>query len=248
VIDPISAFLGNTNEQTNADVRSLLAALAGIARERDIAVIIVSHLRKKEGAAIHRTMGSLAFVAAARAAWVLCQDPTDENKRLLMPIKNNLARSVTGLAYTIDSSPDHRVPILRWCSEPVPATTEAAVGISRAPGRPDDERQHAMDWLQERLKSKGRPARDIKEEADAFGISYGTLRRAFRNLGGEAVRQHKFPFAPWIWKLPGTDAQNPGEEYCAPVALADDLSKLFEQWLPAPATAQNPTRHPTPDT
>ncbi len=239
IIDPISAYLGNTNEHSNADVQSLLAALATIARERDIAVLVVSHLRKKEGAAIHRTMGSLAFVAASRAAWLVCKDPTDANKRFFLPIKNNLAPDIAGLAYTIETRANHQTPIIRWLPDAVNFTADTIVAVGRSVGRPDDERQYAMDWLNQRLEKSARPARDIRDEADAQGISYGTLRRAFRQLGGEAVRQGTFPYMSWYWKLPGVDAQNTGGEFCAPIGSPEDLAKIFEAWMPKPTPTSN---------
>ncbi|MEX2310761.1 MAG: AAA family ATPase [Pirellulales bacterium] len=233
IVDPISAYLGGTNEHANADVQALLSALAALARKRHLAVLVVSHLRKKAGAAIHRTMGSLAFVAAARAAWVVCKDPADPNKRFFLPIKNNLAPDVTGLAYTIESSATNRTPVIRWSPDAVNITAETLVGTARPTGRPDDERQQAINWLQSRLSNGPCATRELRQEADAHGIGYGTLRRAFRELRGEAVRKNRFPTAPWLWKLPGTDAQNPGAEFCAPVNSLDDFEKLFlHNWPP----------------
>jgi hypothetical protein len=99
VIDPISAYLGRAVENANAEVRCPLAQLAA---ERRLAVVLVTHLRKEDGAAMYRAIGSLAFVAAARGAWVICQDPHDTRRGLFLPLKNNLASGVGGLAYTIE--------------------------------------------------------------------------------------------------------------------------------------------------
>ena len=78
VVDPISAFLGKVDSHKNAEVRCVLAALSALANEKRIAVLAITHLRKSgEGEAIHRAMGSLAFVAAARAAFVVCRDQKD---------------------------------------------------------------------------------------------------------------------------------------------------------------------------
>ena len=104
VIDPISAFLGGTNEHANSEVQNLLAPLSALARDRQLAVLIVSHLRKKEGSALYRTMGSLAFVALARTAWMIVNDSENPNGRLLLPIKNNISADTSGLAYTIEST------------------------------------------------------------------------------------------------------------------------------------------------
>jgi hypothetical protein len=236
IIDPISAYLGGTNEHANADVRTLLAALSAMAREREIAVLIISHLRKKEGAAIYRTMGSLAFVAAARAAWIVCKDESDPNKRFLLPLKNNLAPGAGGLSYIIERAPIGRAPVIRWLPDPVNSTAKSLLGSARSRGRPDDERQFATEWLQERLAKRPRPASDIRKEADVNGISYGTLRRAFRTLGATAVRESPLPYARWMWKLPGTDAQKSGEEYCASVDILDEFADLFKAWTPSTTT------------
>ena len=49
VIDPISAYCGNTDTHKNADVRSLLAPLAVLAGRFHVAVVCVTHLSKTSG-------------------------------------------------------------------------------------------------------------------------------------------------------------------------------------------------------
>jgi RecA-family ATPase len=71
VVDPISAYLGGVDSHSNSDVRGMLAQLAELAARRRVAVVAVTHLRKGDGPAMYRAMGSLAFVAAARAAWAI---------------------------------------------------------------------------------------------------------------------------------------------------------------------------------
>jgi len=89
VIDPISAFTGKTDTHNNSDVRGLLAPLAELAQKRRVAIVCVTHLNKGSGAAIYRSMGSLAFVAAARSAFVVTKSPGNPLVRWLMPSKNN---------------------------------------------------------------------------------------------------------------------------------------------------------------
>jgi hypothetical protein len=240
IIDPISSFLGTTNEHANADVRAILAALTAIARDRNIAVLTVGHLRKKEGAAIHRTIGSLAFVAGARAVWLVTKDPNDENKRLLLPVKNNLASHATGRAFTIEQD-NHPAPTLEWLPDPVEVTADTLPNIGRPAGRPDDERQHAITWLQERLAKGSRAVRDLKEESDAHGISYRTLCRAFRAIGGEAAREAIAPFNRWVWKLPGTTCQNTQVEFWQADNIDDYLAELAKPFL----RKRTPTADPT---
>jgi len=83
IVDPITAYLGATDSHRNAEVRSALTPLTHLAAEHRVAVLAISHLRKSlEGEAIPRVSGSLAFVAAARAAYVVTRDPANENRRL----------------------------------------------------------------------------------------------------------------------------------------------------------------------
>lgn len=68
-IDPISAYLGGTDSHNNADVRALLTPLAAMASKHKVAIFVVTHLNKSTQAnVLYRASGSLAFVAAARAA------------------------------------------------------------------------------------------------------------------------------------------------------------------------------------
>src|SRR5690606_10020909 len=87
------------------DMRALLAALTKMAEQRGVAVVCVSHLNKSGGNdALMRVMGSLAFVAAARAAYLVLKDPADEDRRLFLPLKNNLGADQTGLAFQVESA------------------------------------------------------------------------------------------------------------------------------------------------
>jgi predicted ATP-dependent serine protease len=101
VIDPINAYVGPTDSQFQTIVRKILTPLVHFAASKRMAVLAVTHLRKHEGAAIYRAMGSMGVVAAARAVWTVCGDRNNPGRHLMVPVKNNLAGAVRGLAYTI---------------------------------------------------------------------------------------------------------------------------------------------------
>jgi hypothetical protein len=207
VVDPVSAYL--TGEaSSNGAVRLLLAPLAQLAHDLNIAVVAVSHLRKRQGPAIYSTLGSLTFVSAARAAWLVARDNANLDRRLLLPIKNNLASTTAhGLAFQIESRAT--APILRWHSDPV--TIDADAALRGIPGRPRSERDDAVSWLQERLANGPLQARKIQEEAEAHGIRLITLRRAFRELNGQAVRVGQGELIGWFWRLPGSKTNSSSE-------------------------------------
>jgi putative DNA primase/helicase len=154
-------------------------------------------------------MGSLAFITTARAAWIISRDPQDPERRLMLPMKNNLAASATGLAYTVESSGAASAPIVRWSADPIAISVDMAIGRpAKQMGRPDEERQKAIDWLRQTLAGKGLPSKDIIERAEELGFCERTVRRAFRDSGGEAIREGFGILGVWFWKLPPPMAKN----------------------------------------
>jgi len=200
VIDPISAYLGGTDSHNNAEVRALLMPLSDLAARYGVAVVAVTHLRKGSGKAIYRAMGSLAFTAAARAAYVVARDPDDEagGRRLFLPIKNNLGPDTTGLAYRLDGE-FSSTPIVVWEEQPVSVSADEALHEpEKRPGPEPTERNEAVEWLREMLADGPRVAREIIAEAKEAGISKRTLDRAKRPAG---VVSEKLQNGQWVWKL-----------------------------------------------
>jgi hypothetical protein len=224
ILDPITAFFGDASSHSTGNIWKVLQQLSWLAASANLAVLAISHTRKKEGAAIHSAMGSLAYIAAARAAWTISADPADSNRRLFLPLKNNLAESAKGLAFTIES-PAGGGPLIRWLPETIDARPSAAAASCRLPGRPNDERQFAIDWLRRHLTKGQSPMQQIRKAADAHGIAWGTLRRAFRDLGAQAVFKRQDRHIRWDWKLPVIEAQNPVGELCAPMNSTADSAK-----------------------
>ena len=208
VIDPVTAYLGGVDSHKNADVRGLLAPLSALAAEHRIAVIAVTHLNKSGGGpAIYRAMGSLAFPAAARAAWTVSKDKDDSGRRLFVPLKNNLAPDAGGLAYRIEPNGAGGYPIVAWEPDPVNVSADDALGGDREEGGRRTERDDAADWLRDLLAHGPCPALDVERDARDAGYSIATVRRAKAAIG---VMSRKPAFdGPWVWTLPAEDAQPP---------------------------------------
>lgn len=208
VIDPITAYLGGTDSHKNADIRGLLAPLSSIAGRHRIAVVVVTHLNKSRGGpAIYRAMGSLAFAAAARAAWVVSKDKDDPGRRFLLPIKNNIAANTGGLAYRIEATGAGDYPSVVWELGEVNLSADAVLCDERPGGGERTERDDVVEWLSDFLSNGPRSAKDVRREAADAGHSLATVRRA-KTLIGVVARKSSFGGC-WEWALPIQDAQPP---------------------------------------
>jgi len=204
VVDPISAYLGDVDTHVNAAVRGILAPLADLAGKYGPCVLAVSHLNKSGGgAAVYRVTGSLAFTAAARAVWAVAKDPhSQDGRRLMLPVKCNLAPDQEGLAYRIRPG---TVPTVEWGGAVAVDVTEALTVD------PTEERNacgEAMAWLQETLKGGQVAATQIRADARANGIAERTLWRAKKKVGAVAEKIGTC----WFWKLSSTQ----GSQGCQP--------------------------------
>ena len=198
IIDPISAYVGSVDDHRNSEVRALLAQLATLAREFDVAVVLVHHLNKtKSGSAIQRVMGSTAYIAAVRVAWLVAPAPDDKNRRLLTKIKSNLARDPGGLAFSIEAAKG--TPKLAWEDGVVDLD---ANDILAAPheDRTPSKKEQAERWLRELLSEGPILAVKATELARDEGIAERTLDRAKADL---MVASKKDGSGRWWWHLPG---------------------------------------------
>jgi len=203
VIDPISAYLDGTDSHKNAEVRGVLAPLAELAKKRRLAVVCVTHLNKGGGTnAMYRATGSLAFIAAARCAYLVATDDEDESRRLVLPVKNNLAAESTGVAFTVVArlvSECGEIAAVKWESDPITITADEALSRVSAP----EERSatnDAMEFLRILLADGPLPTRHVRADAEGAGHSWATMRVAQKRLG---VQARKLGMRDgWVWALP----------------------------------------------
>jgi putative DNA primase/helicase len=203
IIDPITAYLGDTDSHRNAEVRAVLAPLAELAAEHRAAVLAISHLRKSgDGDAILRVSGSLAFVAAARAVYLVIRDPGNDRRRLFLPAKNNLGEDRTGYAYQIESASlagEIKTSRIVWEREAVTVTADEALS-PRGTG-PPPKLDAAMGWLGELLAQGPLSPVEVQAAAGTAGHAWATVRRAANEIGVEKTKDGYG--GGWIWSLRG---------------------------------------------
>ncbi|PIT98296.1 MAG: hypothetical protein COT71_01335 [Candidatus Andersenbacteria bacterium CG10_big_fil_rev_8_21_14_0_10_54_11] len=77
--------------------------LAKVAEKHKAAMVCVRHLTKSaRDRAIYRGQGSIAYTAAARIVHLVGMNPDDKTKRVVVPIKNNLAPLEQGIEFQIE--------------------------------------------------------------------------------------------------------------------------------------------------
>lgn len=203
VIDPITAYLGEVDSHKNAEIRALLTPLSDLASRYQAAVVAVSHLNKSSGSeALQRVTGSLAFVAAARAAYIVARDKEYSSRRVFVPIKNNIGSDQSGFAFSIESvtlNNDIQTSTVSWENEPITITADEALSGNLG----DDSRSQLDDakgFLRGLLADGPVPVKRVRAEADDAGHTWATIRRAQKDLGIDAYKAGMKE--GWRWQLP----------------------------------------------
>ncbi len=228
IIDPISAYMGKTDSNNNADMRGLLAPLAVMAAQYNVAVILVTHFNKsRDQEALARVIGSIGLIAAARAGYAVVKDAVNPDIRHFVPLKNNIGNDKDGFSFRIESvtlEGNFETSRVRW----LPGTVDAHKILN--PVKPASG-GGAQEFLKELLSSGAMPVRDIYPQGDATGYSEAVLRRAAGRIG--VVKKKLGMKDGWIWSLPedtehDEDNTPPGAES----SLATDKSLPEEEATP----------------
>ncbi|MBE3096945.1 MAG: hypothetical protein IMZ44_07415 [Planctomycetes bacterium] len=205
----LAVLAGAADTHVNAEVRALLAPLSTLAADCKITLLTVTHMNKGGGTrALYRAMGSLAFIAAARAAWLITPDPDDPARRFMLPAKLNLAEWPNGLAYRIGQVVlDEIGPVARveWEREPVMMSADEALASGVVRGTHGEaEREAAVAWLTKELSNGEMAASDVQAHAMLANIHIRQLKFARKELD---IRVTKSGYASgWRWSLPDAAA------------------------------------------
>ena len=197
IIDPISAYLGDIDSHNNTAVRGVLAPLAKFAADHGTAVVCVTHLSKSLSAdPLTRVIGSTAFGAAVRTAFLVAADSVDPDRRLFLPIKSNISRACPGLAFRIEPCGlPSGIETTRLAWDPTPVTMTASEALSpMTPDEIDDAKEQVEACLKifdrenaTELRSS-RMIKLLKEQEDDFFINDKFLKKRLAICG---IHPHK---------------------------------------------------------
>jgi len=192
VIDPVTAYMGMSDTHRTSDVRAVLRPLERLAQHHSVAIVLVSHLNKAGGSeALLRVTGSLAFVAAARAGFLVVRDPDDDHRRLLLEAKNNLGPETSGLAFRVEDARvagDLATSRIVWTGEAVTVTANDVLAAPVTVGEARTAVQEAAEWLREALADGPLPRRTLEAAARNDGLAVASLKRGASLAGVKMTR------------------------------------------------------------
>jgi putative DNA primase/helicase len=218
IVDPASAYLAfptgkPINRSRGNDVRSVLDRCAGFAARHNLGVLVLAQLNESTGSrAITRAIGSVEWTTVPRAAHLVVSE-AESNRRLFLPLKNNLAADRNGYAFEIQEkliADGIRASAVVWRDDPVticPDVALAALARGASSG--------AMAFLREALRDGPQAQREIVQRGAAAGYSEKSLRTALKKLGGISRKEGFGSGGGWLWEIADSAA-------CpAPVANGD---------------------------
>lgn len=158
---------------------------------------------------LHRVMGSIGFVASARFALAVAEDPNQPGRRLLLPVKTNNGSDAPTLAFRLDSctidTPNGLCDTVRlhWESGSVDGANVDQVFRAGSEDRTDsmDAERLIADLLEDGTEWP-MDAKAAIEAGQAHGIPERTLRCAARRAG-IGIRKLGFGVkGRWQWHRP----------------------------------------------
>jgi len=143
---------------------------------------------------MYRSIGSIAFVAAARMAWGFGPHKDDDSKSVMLCLKCNLCPKPSGLGYRIADG------LVEWDCNPV--DMDASELLRERNGEDQSAFDEASAFLTYVLQHGPLPGRDVEKQAKEAGVSQRTLERAKSRLGVKSIREGFGSESRWLWKLP----------------------------------------------
>jgi len=193
VLDPLAHYMGA--EMSGAGVRPIMTDLMEMAKRTNCTILLISHLNKKGGKAQYRGLGAIDTAAVARSVLTVGKLPDDEEIRILLHNKSNLAPCGAPQAYGFDE-----VSGLTWLGEYMITLEELLSGKMdkskqpKAPSQLELAKQIIIGAINKGITA----AAEIKTLAEDRGISRNTLDRAKSALAVKSIKTGD----NWQWELP----------------------------------------------
>lgn len=204
VFDPITGFMLGRNINREDDVRAVFSPLAVISRKYGMAVANIIHFGKNtEVVAKYRSLGSVAFVNTAGAAWAIGKEYEEDKVFHFLQTKRNYSKEIPGMVYSIHE-PVKDFPRVRWNGPSLLLPADLGKLKGREAISAPAARAQAKEWLLTLLgDGKKVLASDVWGQAEADRLCKKTVKFAKQELGVRTVKVGG-PGTPWVWSLPSS--------------------------------------------
>lgn len=201
VFDPIQSYLGQGVQMNRAEqVRPLLDGLGALAKELDMAVVLISHMSKPGpgvASALDRLLGSSDFRNAARSILIVGKDPDHPDTRVAAHAKNSLGVPGESQQYHIceNGTVAYDGPCALTADRIIRDT-----GDAQPRTRPAAALGTAVEVLDKQLSFVGWVEHaEVERLCARHGFSERTMRRARKALGLKVFQSGKVPDRHTFW-------------------------------------------------
>lgn len=247
VIDPISNFWGDINENSNSEVRSVLKPLARLADRAGAAFVMIQHTGKsnKEHAQ-HRIIGSVAIAASSRFAWRIYEG-SEKGRRIFAPIKSNCCVDPTAVEFLISREVGGQVQILNASLEKTGDDLELEHREKRSGNTGGRKKDAVSQWLIDFLRTGPQYSDDIFSQGKVAGHSERTLYRVKKEIGILAAKESDVN--RWTWFLPPEMLDGPESDKECQKGLPNSIcTPLADPKLADPSVNNHPDLNNTGNT
>jgi putative DNA primase/helicase len=148
IVDPMDGFFGDSDTNSNEQVRQALDAICQLAEKESFAIIGIKHLNKGRVDAQYKVGGSIAFTAKARAVYMTAKK--QDGTKVFLPLKNNLAKDTGGFYYSITEVDTGGIiaPRIVWEGDCTESISSILNPFSAKEKEPSPEQSEILDVLQ----------------------------------------------------------------------------------------------------
>lgn len=242
VLDPLNAYLGQTDGNSDVGIRAILTPLAALAEKHEVCLIAIAHHGKAEGRpSAQRVLGSTGYVGVSRTLFEVLRAPDQPQpkavtqyqaagqRRVLASAKANIGSSgKLAIGFELIPEPDGDHCYVVWDTQ---STGQDADDIRAQQNEQakSPKKDTAKDFLRDALAEGRKPAAVVTAEAASIGIKERTLKTAKAELGILSIRAGEL----WYWLLPDDQGcienqgctSDPHTESLHSCTVGDDLAK-----------------------
>jgi hypothetical protein len=194
VIDPFQSYFSENFSMNRVEsVRPALMHLERVATRTHSAVVIVCHVSKGRGKALHKGLGGVDIVNAVRSVLFIGRaEGLDPDVRAVAHCKSNFSELGVTQTFRLNKKDG-----FQWLGESG-ITPDDIINFNAAKAKEDKNKiDEATEFLFEVLAEGDIPATEAMEQADEIGIARKTLERARKAAAVKSKRVN----GHWIWSL-----------------------------------------------